>query len=488
MSASTPAQTWSATLGQLQLQVTPANYETWLRDTIGLRHDDGVFVVGVHSDFAIEWLNARMRPLIVKTLARVLGHQVEVAFERVREDGRDEPVLLSPPPAPEDAAAPAARGRVAPPAVHPALTFDAFVVGDENRLAYKAARNAIVQPGSMNPLVIVGGAGLGKTHLLSAIAHEAFEQGLAAVYATAERFGNDYVKAREAGYESLRRKYRTCDVLLVDDVQFLEGKEQFQREFFHTFNDLHAAGKQIVVACDRMPSELQLIDALRSRLQWGLTADLQKPAYETRLAILRAKLRHLAQQLPERALERIARICCPTVRELEGYLNRVLAYLPMVASGPTDEAIDEALSPFRAAPAGQQAPPTAEAVLEAVTRCTGIPLADLAGRARTRDITYARHLAMYLLREDARKSVAEVGRLLGHRDHSTVLSGISRITGELAVRAETRADVAAGRATMAETAASGDLGAAHGPPPSGAATDQATRSAARSAAARRAQG
>jgi len=445
----TPAAVWTATLGQLEMLVTRANFDTWLRDTIGLRHDDIGFVVGAQTDFATEWLATRLRPLITRTLARVLGHAVDVAFEVVRHGEPEPPILLSEPEGATEAGVPARR-TVAPPALNPSLTFDAFVVGDENRLAYESARQALATPGLVNPLTIFGAAGLGKTHLLNAIGHAAYDAGRSVVYAPAERFGNDFVRALSSGIEAFRRRYRSVDVLLVDDVQFFEGKQKFQDEFFHTFNDLHAAGKQIIVSTDRMPSQVAgLSDALRSRLQWGLVADLQKPSFETRLAILRAKARLHALHLPERALEIIAERCCPTVRELEGYLNRVLAYVPLVGGDVTPEIIEKALTPLTPAAPHEQPAIATEALIDAVCRRTGATPADLRGRSRAREISYARHLAMYLMKEDARRSVAEIGREFGHRDHSTVLAGVQRIALEQTTRAETSADIAALRSTLA---------------------------------------
>ncbi len=452
-STQTPATTWAATLGQLQMIVTPANYDTWLRETIGLRHDDGCFVVGAQNDFATEWLHTKLRPLILKTLARVLGYAVEIAFEVVRPHDAPPPALV----AHGDAAAdvpPFLRRTTAPPALNPALTFENFVVGDENRMAHDAAQRAVATPGIANPLTIVGAAGLGKTHLLSAIGHAAYARGRTVIYAPAERFGNDYVRALGGKLEQFRQRYRTADVLLIDDVQFLEGKEKFQDEFFHTFNDLHAAGKQIVVCGDRMPAQMSgLSDALRSRLQWGLAADLRRPSFATRLAILRAKAQQHAAQLSDTALETIAERGCQSVRELEGCLNRVLAYIPLVGGHATPDAIEKALSPFAAADAAAAAvAPDADAIVAAVARRTGVTPADIRGRSRSRDVTYARHLAMFLLKEDAHCTIAEIGRHLGHRDHSTVLAGIARITGELKTRPETRADAESAREALRATA------------------------------------
>ncbi len=463
MTTRTAAATWKATLGQLELLVTRANYDTWLRDTIGLRHEEGSFVIGAHTDFATEWLGTRLKPLIAKTLARVVGHPIEVLFEVIRAHAEDTPALVPSTPGTAAAAtAPAVTRKpsVVPPALNPALTFDSFVIGDENRVAFEASRNVPKQPGIANPLLIFGTSGLGKTHLLNAIGHAAYQAGQTVIYAPAERFGNDYVNALASGrLEAFRARYRGCDVLLVDDVQFFEGKEKFQEEFFHTFNDLHARGHQVVLTTDRPPAQLSgLMEALRSRMQWGLVADLQKPSYDTRLAILRAKARQHAIALPDDALATIAERCCPSVRELEGFLNRVIAYVPLVGGplgGPllggviTPEVIERALSPLAAAVRSAEAAPLdADDILAAVSRRTGISASDLRGRSRNREVAYARHLAMYLLKDEGRKTIAEIGRLLGNRDHSTVLAGINRITMELTTRTETRVDLHATRATL----------------------------------------
>jgi chromosomal replication initiator protein len=449
MSAQTAAATWNAALGQLQLAVTTANFDTWLRDTIGLRHEHGAFVVGAPNDFAIEWLSARMRPLITKALGGVLGHAVDVTFEVIRRH-EDAPLLL--PEAEPEVPGFLRRAASVPPALNPALTFDAFVVGEENRLAYEAARRVVAEPGRVTPLVIFGTSGLGKTHLLNAIGHAACAIGTSVIFAPAERFGNDYVRGLKDGPEKFRARYRNCDLLLIDDVQFFEGKEKFQVEFFHAFNDLHEAGAQIVVTADRPPSQLALIDALRSRFQWGLAADLQRPSFETRLAILRAKAAQHATKLPDDVLVTIAEKCCPSVRELEGYLNRVIAYLPLVGGAPTRDAVERALSPLQATARGVASGPEgpcADDVVAAVCRRAGTQPADLRGRSRNRQVAYGRHLAMFVLKEDGRKSVAEIGRAFSNRDHSTVIAGIERIRMELSTRPETRDDLAAVRDHLA---------------------------------------
>jgi len=450
--ATNPATTWAAALGQLQMVVTPANYETWLRDTVGLRHEDDRFVIGAQSDFATEWLTTRLHQLISKTLANVLGHRVEVAFEVAQPSANEPPALLSEPDGAAESDRPSGVRSAAPPQLNGALTFDTFIVGTENRLAFNAARRVVTEPGTLNPLTIFAAPGLGKTHLLQAIAHAAHASGRSVMYASAERFGNDYVRALKDGLDSFRRRYRSADVLLVDDIQFFEGRDGFEKEFFHTFNDLHALGQQIVVSIDRPPAMLTgLTEALRTRLQWGLVADVQRPAFETRLAILRAKARCQAIELPESALAMIAERCCPTVRELEGSLNRVLAYAPLIGGAVTRDTIDRALSPLVPLSQREPEPPCPDDILAAVSRQLGVPPADMRGRSRNRDVSYARHLAMYVLKEDGRKTVAEIGRLLGHRDHSTVIAGIQRIGLEQTTRPETRGDVGAIRASLDRT-------------------------------------
>ncbi|MHB8377208.1 MAG: chromosomal replication initiator protein DnaA [Dehalococcoidia bacterium] len=449
MTMDSPAATWDATLGQLQLQVTRANFDTWLRDTVGLRDDHDGFVVGAPNDFAREWLSMRLRPMIARTLARVLGHKVDVTFEVLRQPDAEPPPLLAGAP---DAVPEQYRKRATvPPTLNPLQSFATFVVGAENRMAAAAAQQAVDEPGAVNPLVIFATSGLGKTHLLNAVGHAAYERGRAVIYASAERFGNDYVRALSGGLEGFRSRYRGADLLLIDDVQFFEGKEKFQEEFFHAFNDLQAAGRQIVVSTDRAPSQLRLSEGLRSRLQCGLVADMQSPGFETRLAILRAKAARHALRLGDDVLATIAARDCPSVRELEGYLNRVIAYVPLIGGDVTPAAIEHALSPL--APECEQQTTTPEAVIEAVCRRTNTQPRDLEGKSRSRDVTYARHLAMYVLKEDVRKTVAEIGRRFGHRDHSTVLGGIARIAAELGTRAETGADLAAVREALAPRAA-----------------------------------
>lgn len=433
---------WEAALGQLQLQTTRANFDTWLRETEGLEYDGRELRVGVASDFAREWLSERMAPLIRKTLAAIEGRAIAVRF-----------VV-----GPSSAATPVATGgpelfaaHVSTPAARPSrgagllskYTFDTFVAGASNMLAFSAARSVAEAPGTAyNPFYLYGGVGLGKTHLLHAIGNELARQGLHVLYVSTERFTNEYIRAiLDRKFDEFRARYRTPDLLLVDDVQFLAGKEQMQEEFFHTFNEIYAAGRQIVLTSDRPPASISLLeDRLRSRFAWGLIADVQPPDHEMRVAILKAKAGQQGVDLPAPVLEVIASRRQHNIRELEGVLTRVLA-VARLQSGPiTADLAEKAI--VEMGPDHPPSPPlTPDNAIAAVARHFSLLPADLRGKGRTKTLALARHVAMYLLREDACLPLAEIGRHMGGRDHTTVLHATTKIAGALIKDATLRHDV-----------------------------------------------
>ncbi|MER3419761.1 MAG: chromosomal replication initiator protein DnaA [Chloroflexota bacterium] len=442
MDRPSPAHIWQAVLGQLQLQVTGPIFATYLRDTVGAGFDGHTFTVVAPSDFVREQLAGKLRPLICHTLAGVTGTPVEVEFEvagaaPARRDA-------APPRAHKVEAAPSAiiapeRETAAPP--HPAeaptadgarlnekYTFRSFIVGKSNQLAHAAAQGVAANPGrEYNPLFLYGGVGLGKTHLLHAIGHVALAKGLRVVYVSAEQFTNEFVNAiRERRGEEFRAKYRSTEILLIDDIQFIAGKEQTQEEFFHTFNDLHQHHRQIVITSDRSPKLISLLeDRLRSRFEWGLIADIQPPDYETRLAILRAKADEQGLRVPDAVLEVIAQRVQDNIRELEGSLNRVLAFARLTGAEVTLGLAAQALADL--APAPRRRPPSPEAIIDAVAEYFDLDARQLASKARDKHLVHARHIAMYLLRTDAARPLTEIGRLLGKRDHTTVLHGTEKI-------------------------------------------------------------
>lgn len=442
---------WDTALGCLELQVTRPNFDTWLRDTRGLRIEDDRLVVGAPTDFAREWLETRLKSIILKTIATVAERPLDVVFEVFRGDASPPPPALLEPAEVRSIAQ--ARLRNAAPLFNPAFTFDAFVTGDENRLAYHAALTAATGSPPYHATVICGPVGLGKTHLLHAIGHRAAADGKTVVFVTAERFANEFAAAaRDRSFQAFRDRYRHCDVFLFDDLQFLEGKEHTQEEFFHTFDDLAAAGAHIAVSADRPPALLGgLLPKLRSRLAAGLVADIQPPAYPTRFAILAARARRERIPIDDDVLDLIAAHEVANVRELEGGFNRVVAFAQLVPGDPiSPDLARKALAPF-----ADQRPPEsvpASAIIDAVCRHVGVDLQDLTSKKRDRKTAYARHLVMYLLRELGRQPLSDIGRLLGGRDHSTVIHAVQRIAQEVACIPETRRDVEALRSALTHVA------------------------------------
>jgi chromosomal replication initiator protein len=426
-----PRRLWETALGQLELQVTRPNYDTWLKDTLGLHFHNGRFVVGAPSDFATEWLSTKLRPLIAKTLSVLTGRPVEVSFQVLASHpdaaSPDEP-LFSP-----AAAAPAPPTPFIPkPRLNEKYTFDRFIVGNENRLAHAASLAVAEKPGSVyNPLFIYGGTGLGKTHLLHAIGHTAWANHYRVLYVTSERFTNEFVAAiQNASTDEFRARYRHVDVLLIDDIQFLAGKERTQEEFFYTFNDLHSASNQIIISSDRSPRLISLLeDRLRSRFEWGLIADIQPPALETRLAILSAKAAEQNVEVTSEVLHFLAQRTQSNIRELEGSLNRTVALARLLRAQITVDLAREALATVSSP--RERTYPSTESVIKAVADYFDLPPDALNGKSRARDIAEARHITMYLLREAAQQRITDIGRLLGGRDHSTVIHGLRKIDNSL---------------------------------------------------------
>ncbi len=448
-------QIWQAALGELQIQMSRADFATWLKDTCLISQEDGVFVVGVPTPFAQEWLENRLSLPIRRTLTRILGYSAEVRFvvhQRIA-DPTPPPALTALSARPAAAASvPAFRPSSTPadPGLMARYTFDTFVVGDSNRLAHAACLAVAQSPAqAYNPLFLYGGVGLGKTHLLHAIGNAARQQGLSALYVSSEKFTNDMINAiREQRTEAFRNKYRSLHVLLVDDIQFLAGKEGTQEEFFHTFNTLHEAGRQIVVSSDRPPKAILAIeDRLRSRLEWGLIADVQAPDLETRMAILQTKAQSAPVAVPADVLNFIAQHVQTNIRELEGSLNRVVAYAAYRKEPLTPALAGQALGDTVL----RHRKVTSQQVIDAVCRHFGADPADLCGKQRDREIVLPRQVAMYLLRSETQASLPQIGEALGGRDHSTILHGCTKIAADLNRDEKLRGDITAIREKLQPT-------------------------------------
>lgn len=445
-----PAQAlWETALGELELQLTSVNFNTWLRDTAALAFDGATLTVAAPTDFAREWLETRLRQVIVCTLSRLAEAPLDVRFVVSGSRPPSGPVAATEPSTPQEAAP---RPPLLPCA-SPALTFETFIPGEENLLAYNAAVDIARRADSpFTPLVLHGPPGIGKTHLLHAIANAAGGS-RRTVLATTERFVNDFVRAsQDHGFDRFRERYRSCDLLILDDFQCIEGKQRSEEEFFHTFNALHEAGRQIVLAMDRTPMLLTgVAERLRSRLHWGLVADMHPPTQETRAAIILRRAAADGRTLPEEVVSLLAAQPAASVRDVHGLYNRLTAFLAIYPGPLTAEVAARAISPFSGPPS--QAAPSPSAVIQAVSEHFSLRPADLCGPARSRQVTYARHLAMYLLKQDFGRSVTDIGRLLGGRDHSTVLHACDRISKELLMLPQTRADVEALRRRLASSAA-----------------------------------
>ncbi|MSQ26899.1 MAG: chromosomal replication initiator protein DnaA [Dehalococcoidia bacterium] len=432
---------WSAALGELQVQVARANYDTWLKDTKGLSLLGDVFTVGAPTSFAMEWLDKRLTALIRKTVAGILGRDVELRF--VVLDAKNAALLSPSGEAPQAGVPPSVPTSYQGVRLNPRYTFASFIVGAPNRFAHAAAAAVAEGPGrSYNPLFLYGGVGLGKTHLLHAIGQHCRAAGHNVLYITSEQFTNEFINAlRERKTEEFRAKYRGVDVLLIDDIHFIADKEQTQESFFHTFNDLHNANRQIVISSDRSPRSMPLLeDRLRSRFEWGLIADVQPPDLEMRLAILRSKVEEAHLALPGEVISLIAHRFQSNIRELEGALNRVLAYCQLQHTAPTLEIAEQALEPLLHRAGRQHANPTR--IITAVAEYTHVSIEELTGPRRSKDIAFARQIAMYVLRMETSLSFAAIGGALGNRDHSTILHGFEKIADAVEANTSVRRTVA----------------------------------------------
>jgi chromosomal replication initiator protein len=417
-------QAWHSVLAQLQMDMPRASYDTWVRDTRPVGYENGILTVGVRNAYARDWLDTRLATTVNKMLIDTLNSKVSVQFIVSQTDENASTTDVEPVPASIEITAPEPKPRHV--TLNPRYTFDTYVVGSGNRLAHAACQAVADKPArAYNPLFLYGGVGLGKTHLLHAIGNACHASGLNVLYVSSEEFTNDMITAiRTHTTQAFREKYRSADVLLVDDIQFIAGKESTQEEFFHTFNTLHGQDKQIIVSSDRPPKSLMTLEErLRSRFEWGLTADIQAPDFETRLAILRSKAERTGRHISDEILESVAKQVQSNIRELEGALNRIIAFADLSGSALTPNLVEVALADLM--PEKRNVPPNK--ILEAVAAQSDIDIDDLLGQNRSSKIAIPRQLAMYILSSKIDISSPQIGELLGGRDHSTILHGIKKV-------------------------------------------------------------
>ena len=415
------AGVWEKVLDVLEAEVTRTNYNTWLQDTNGLSFDHGLFIVGVPNSSSQQWLEKRLCSRIKKILMDIMGEEVKLEFKVYPSASVEKPGTTDSP-------------------FNPKYTFDTFVVGDSNRLAHAAAVAVAGGLGkTYNPLFIYGGVGLGKTHLLQAIGHAAFHRGTNLLYMSTDKFINEFINSiKRNRVDEFSYKFERIDALLIDDIHFISGKEQTQEYLFHTFNELHNTNRQIVFTSDRHPRALPLLEErLRSRFEWGLTCDIQPPDLETRLAILKRKAEDLSVDIEEDALEFIARRVQRNIRELEGSLNHVVALADLNKVPPDLELARSVLQEME-----QRKPIPPEMIIDTVASYFKLETPVLRkGEGRKQPVARARQVAMYLLREEAKLPLLEIGRLLGGKTHSTIIHGCERVILEVDTNPRLREDI-----------------------------------------------
>ncbi len=452
---------WLAALGELELTLSKANFTTWFKNTAITSFENGRATISVPNTFTKAWLEKKYHEQIVKALKHVTTNAIREAHYRVemrsaiaeqatqtQTEGHmfsSEPPSSSSEPPSSYSPGRSASHEAEDSSLNPRYNFSSFIVGKGNELAHAAAIAASTNPGeSYNPLFIYGSAGLGKTHLLQAIGHHVLQTNQKAIvrYITCERFTNEFIQAVRGGrVNDFKDRYRTVDVLLVDDIQFISGKQGTQEEFFHTFNALHQLNKQIVLTSDRSPKDIQSLESrLLSRFEWGMITDVSSPDFETRIAILESKCTGKNYPLNPEILRLIGGTVQSNVRELEGALNKIIAYHQFKNIQPTIETVQTLLQSF--IPTVPKRNITPRKLLEIVTSYYDLSIEDLLGKSREKRLAFPRQIAMYLLREDAKCSYPAIGAHVGDRDHTTAMHACHKIGGALKVDEQLKRDVA----------------------------------------------
>ena len=416
----------------LKAESTPISYETWLKNIEIESIDNGNVVLIVDSDFTKEFLGSRYHDLLVNTFKYLTNKECSVSYlskEELMNSSKNQTNQTE-----------YNNVSYSNPTLNPKYTFETFVVGNNNRFAHAAALAVAEAPStSYNPLFIYGGVGLGKTHLMHAIGNEILRNNKNAnvLYVTSEKFTNQLINAiKDHTNEQFRSKYRNIDVLLIDDIQFIAGKESVQEEFFHTFNTLHESGKQVIISSDRPPKDINLLeDRLKSRFEWGLIADISNADYETRLAILRKKSQLDNIIIADEILANIANRIDTNIRELEGALNKLIARANLINSPITMEMSEWAINEIVSS---KDKVISSQFIQETVAKYFNIDAKDIAGAKRSADIVFPRQIAMYLCRTVPQLSLPQIGKEFGNRDHTTVMHACNKIEKEIKINKETK--------------------------------------------------
>ena len=433
---------WQAALGELELLLSKPNFNTWFKETYVVSYENDRIIVGVPNGFTKQYLEKKYHPIIIKALRNVsqcpvkdVIYKVEFSEHRPKSiDGVFIKEVVFAPAVVSNAGASRNDAALHYNNLNPRYTFSNFIVGKYCELANAACHAVAAGPGEVyNPLFLYGGVGLGKTHLLQAVGHEILAEHpeKKVLFVTCEKFTNDFIQAVRSGrVKELKDLYRGVDVLLIDDIQFLSSKEGTQEEFFHTFNTLHQTNRQLVVSSDRPPKAIPAIESrLLSRLEWGMIADITTPDLETRIAILDAKCKERGLSVSKDIINYIATIIHNNIRELEGALNRVIAYSQLNVAPLTFEKIKQILSSITSTPAKKSLSP--KQIIHIVAEFYNINITDVTGVCRKRELTIPRQIVMFLLREETKCSFPAIGAELGGRDHTTAIHAYNKIKKEI---------------------------------------------------------
>lgn len=440
---------WQAVLAEFELKLTKASFTTWFRNTGIYEFNNSHVTVCVPNTFTHSWLEKKYHADLIKSIERITGKPIKKIEYRVdniknvkeQECGGQIPTTTT----------------FTPPQIHSftnpqvyhhdeekkattvfglqtKYTFSTFIVGKNNELAHAAAQAVAARPGdAYNPLFIYGGVGLGKTHLIQAIGHAMLEKNpnTKILYVNSEKFTNDFITSvKEGRAKEFKDRYRNVDLLLIDDIQFIGGKEQTQEEFFHTFNELHQQGKQVVMTSDRPPKAIaSLEDRLRSRLEWGMIADIAAPDLETRMAILQAKCQEKHLELSEEIIQIIAATVQSNIRELEGALNKIFVFHDLKSVEPTKESVKALLASLEVQNTRRSATP--KDIINTVAKYFDLAIVDLLGKSREKKLSFPRQIIMYLMRSELNMSYPSIGHELGGRDHTTAIHAQTKIEREI---------------------------------------------------------
>lgn len=450
---------WQAVLGELELSLSKANFTTWFKNTFIASVDNDAVVISVPNTFTKAWLEKKYNAQILESLRKVsklpirdVVYKVEIRPQTKpaahQESFKDVPSYVSAAPAGSPGTATKTlsvdKKTTSDHTLNERYTFETFIVGKGCELAHAAAVAVAENLGTKyNPLFIYGGVGLGKTHLLQAVGNAMLQKKPTAKvrYVTSEKFTNDYINALKTGrVKDFKDSYRNVDLLMVDDVQFLTGKEQTQEEFFHTFNALHEGNKQVVLTSDRPPKQIPALEQrLVSRFEWGMTADVSSPDFETRIAILESKCQERSFELDEAVVRYVATVIQSNVRELEGALNKIIAYHQFKNTKPTLEGVKQLLSSFGPTQAKKNV--TAKHLVNTVSQYFDVTEDEMLGKCREKRLAFPRQIIMYLMREEMRSSYPTIGQEIGGRDHTTAMHAYTKISGELETSPKLRQDV-----------------------------------------------